>query len=230
MPILLHLETSTTVCSVCLSEEGKVLYELVDTNGQNHSELLGVFVQKALQEAKKLNKQPEAIAVGSGPGSYTGLRIGVSMAKGLCYGFSIPLIAINSLQIMAQGVVANHSIEEDAILCPMIDARRMEVYTALFSTNLETKKETWAEVLHAGSFEDMQDKKLYIFGNGAEKSIEIVQHPKMEFIPHVNPLASNMIPLAEKAYERKQFEDMAYFEPFYLKEFMTSIPKNKLAY
>jgi tRNA threonylcarbamoyladenosine biosynthesis protein TsaB len=230
MPILLHLETSTTVCSVCLSEEGKVLYELVDTNGQNHSELLGVFVQKALQEAKRLNKQPEAIAVGSGPGSYTGLRIGVSMAKGLCYGFSIPLIAINSLHIMAQGVVATHSITDDAVLCPMIDARRMEVYTAFFSPNLETIKETWAEVLHAGTFIDLQDKKLYIFGNGAEKSIEIVQHPTMEFIPHVYPLASNMIPLAEKAFEQKKFEDMAYFEPFYLKEFMTSIPKNKLAY
>lgn len=229
MPILLHLETSTTVCSVCLSENGKIVYEVVDDKGQNHSELLGVFVQKALQEAKKQHLQLDAVAVSSGPGSYTGLRIGVSMAKGLCYGFSIPLIAINSLKILAQGVVANHSIEHDAILCPMIDARRMEVYTAFFDARLNIQKPTWAEVLHADTFETLHDKKVYIFGNGAEKSIGIVQHPNIQLLPHQTPLASSMIVLAEEAFQQQQFEDMAYFEPFYLKEFMTSIPKNKLA-
>ena len=229
MPVILHLETSTTVCSVCLSENGKVLYEQIDTRGQNHSELLGLFVQSTLKEASLQQKTIDAVAVSSGPGSYTGLRIGVSMAKGLCYGFSIPLIGINSLQLIAQELLLKHTIPDNAILCPMIDARRMEVYTALYSASLETIKPTWAEIIEENSFAETHHVPLYIFGNGAAKCLDIVQHPAIIYVPDIYPKASTMIALAEKGFENKQFEDSAYFEPFYLKEFMISTPKNKFA-
>lgn len=224
--IILHIETSTNVCSVALSENGTSLFTKSNAYGMNHAALLSVFIAEALEVLKKVDKKLDAVAVSSGPGSYTGLRIGVSTAKGLCYGYSIPLIAVSTLEVLTAEALRALKSEEKALFCPMIDARRMEVYAAFYNAKGEIKREISADIITSDSYaEILENQPVYFFGNGADKCKTTLIHPNGRFIDNLVPLAENMIPFAEKAFAENRFEDVAYFEPFYLKEFQTTTPK-----
>ena len=226
--IILHIETSTQVCSVALSDNNNCIFSISNDEGMNHAALLSSFIQEALNLLKQLNKQLNAVAVSSGPGSYTGLRIGVSTAKGICYGLNIPLISISTLEIMTIAAKKQLNAERDDLFIPMIDARRMEVYDAIFDTDLKLLRPVTADIITAESFEEyLKNKRVYYFGNGAEKCKSLLQTTKAFFIEHIHPLAENMIEPAIQKFSEKKFEDVAYFEPFYLKEFQTTSPKIK---
>lgn len=223
--IILHIETSTNVCSVAVSENLNCVFSVSNTDGMNHAALLSLFIKDALDFLKAENKKPDAIAVSSGPGSYTGLRIGVSTAKGLCYGLDIPLIAVSTLEVMTVAAIA-HIGKTEAIFCPMIDARRMEVYAAFYETNMNLVREISADIIDNESYSEiLSEKSVYFFGNGADKCKTTITHPNALFIDNIVPLAENMITLALKAFEANKFVDVAYFEPFYLKEFHTTAKK-----
>lgn len=229
MAVILNLETSTPVCSVALSKDGAVIFNQQDFEGPSHTDKLGVFVQEALDFAEANELKVDAIAVSCGPGSYTGLRIGVSTAKGLCYGLNIPLIAIRSLEIMACALLFDPQIDEEALLCPMIDARRMEVFAAIYDRALHAVKPVSADIIDENSYSEFLEKQQVIFfGNGADKCRSILTHPHAIFKNDIHPLAQNMLALAEKAFRNEDFVDVAYFEPFYLKEFVATTPKNKV--
>ncbi|HBG40687.1 MAG TPA: tRNA (adenosine(37)-N6)-threonylcarbamoyltransferase complex dimerization subunit type 1 TsaB [Porphyromonadaceae bacterium] len=227
MAIILHIETSTQACSCALSRDGAVIVNREEFEGQKHAALLGVFVEDIMTYAREKQLTVDAVAVSSGPGSYTGLRIGVSEAKGLSYGLNVPLIAVPTHLLMASQV--QRRVEKDALLCPMIDARRMEVYAAFFDTLLNMVRPTAADIVTADSYAELLEQHtVYFFGNGADKCRQILTHPHAVFIPSVYPLASGMVALAEKAYAARDFVDTAYFEPFYLKEFVATVAKNKV--
>ncbi len=228
MACILHLETSTNVCSVALSDGGKTVFRKESYEGRAHAVLLGVYVEEALQAMRAGSLTLDAVAVGSGPGSYTGLRIGVSMAKGLCFGYEIPLISIPTLELLASTVVREHAPEAD-LFCPMLDARRMEVYTAVYDAAMRLVQPASAEVVTPSTYTGWQECGcVCFFGNGAAKCREVILPMNALFLENIHPLAANMIPLAEKAFAEKRFEDVAYFEPFYLKEFQATVPKNKV--
>ncbi len=223
---ILHIETSTTICSIALSRNGELLFEKTDTEGMKHAERLSPFVDEALQFLKSKNLKLDAVAVSAGPGSYTGLRIGTSTAKGLSYGFNIPLITIPSLEILCNAVISSHKIENDALLCPMLDARRMEVYTATYTNKLEIVDEVRPLIIDENAYQShLAHHKTYFFGNGASKTKDIITDKNAHFIDDVEVLAKNMISSAEQKYKENNFADVAYFEPIYLKEFMATIPK-----
>lgn len=229
MSCILHIETSTAVCSVAVSEDGQTIFVQEDLKGPSHAVSLGVFVDEALSFIDSRAIPLDAVAVSCGPGSYTGLRIGVSMAKGVCYGRNVPLIGIPTLEVLCVPVLLYHELPEDAWLCPMIDARRMEVYTALYDRALTMKQEISAEIIDENSFIDvLNEHPVYFFGNGAAKCREQITHRNAHFIDDIHPLAKMMFPLAEKAVARDDYKDVAYFEPFYLKEFVASLPTKKL--
>lgn len=229
MALILHIETSTTVCSVAVSENEKLLFYKEDTKGPSHASILGVFVQQAVEELKKYAIKPDAVTISAGPGSYTGLRIGVSEAKGLCYGWGIPLIAIETLSVLAFRLLHDKVIEAEALLCPMIDARRMEVYTCLLDTKLEKIEPTTASIIDESFYQkELENQKIYFFGNGAMKCSEVITSDNAIFVDGVYPRACDMVELANDAFASKQFVDVAYYEPFYLKEFVGTIPKNKV--
>lgn len=231
MPTILSIETSTSVCSVALSKDGGCLAEKTNFEGPSHATLLSVYVQEMLDFVKEKALKIDAIAVSCGPGSYTGLRIGVSTAKGLCYGLGIPLIAINTLEIMASTVKKSQAINDNTLLCPMIDARRMEVYTAFYNNKLATIRATSADIIDENSYADLlNDHKIMFFGNGADKCEPTLTHQNAIFLQEIHPIAKNMIILAETSLMAQRFEDVAYFEPFYLKEFVTTTPKEKLKF
>ncbi len=227
MAAILHIETATEVCSAALSIDGKLVMERVSDVDQSHSTLLGVFVEDIMKEVRKEGLQLDAVSVSSGPGSYTGLRIGVSQAKGLSYGLNIPLIVVPTHQVMAQQL--QYKANENSLLCPMIDARRMEVYATFFDHNLKVVRETSADIIDADSYADLLDKhEVFFFGNGAAKCKETLTHINARFVDGIKPLASAMITAADEAFAQSRFEDVAYFEPFYLKEFVATVPKNKV--
>ena len=229
MSKILNIETSTTVCSVCISEDAKCKCFRENFAGNNHSELIGVFTQEVLTEAGVEPKDLDAVALSIGPGSYTGLRIGTSFAKGLCYGSDLKLITIPTLKIIAQNAKEKYSIEDDALLCPMIDARRMEVYNCIYDASLGQVRETQPEIIDENSFaEILQNKKVYFCGNGAAKCKPFITHENAIFLDEVYPLANSMIALAEDAFSKNDFADVAYFEPFYLKAAHVTMPKNTL--
>ena len=229
MPILLHIETSTSVCSVALTRDGGVEFHKENYEGLAHARNLGPFVDQALAYAKKKNYTIDAVAVSCGPGSYTGLRIGVSQAKGLCFGLLVPLIAINTLEILTCSVMFGGQFDENALFCPMIDARRMEVYSAIYDAGLQAVKPVSADIIDEQSYRTFLDKQpVYFFGDGAAKCKEVLNHPNARFIDSVLPTAYDMMALAEMAYKRQDFKDVAYFEPFYLKEFVATTPKKKV--
>lgn len=226
MSKILHIETSTTVCSVCISENEICKHSRENFTGNNHSELIGVFVRDLLQESNLRPQDLDAVSLSIGPGSYTGLRIGTSFAKGLCYGSEIPLITIPTLKIIAQNALEKYNIEENALLCPMIDARRMEVYRCIYDTRLNEVSVTEPEIIDENSFaEILKDRKIYFCGNGAEKCKPFIKHKNAVFLSDVYPLATSMIKLANEAYNNKDFADLAYFEPFYLKAANVTMPK-----
>ncbi|MFR9166259.1 MAG: tRNA (adenosine(37)-N6)-threonylcarbamoyltransferase complex dimerization subunit type 1 TsaB [Dysgonomonas sp.] len=230
MPTILYIETATTVCSVALSVNEDVVFEQVETNGPSHATTLGVFVDNAIKFSRENNYILDAVAVSCGPGSYTGLRIGVSEAKGVCFGLNIPLIAVNTLQLMASGVVQRGLLpDEDILLCPMIDARRMEVYSAFYDKNLNIIREVRADIVDSESYTEYLDKnKVLFFGNGSEKCRDIINHKNATFLKNIYPLANEMVSLANESFNKQDFADVAYFEPFYLKEFVATTPKNKI--
>lgn len=230
MSCILNIETSINVCSVALSQDGVCLYEDVNMEGPSHAQVLAGYVKNAVSFADSHAIPIDAIAISKGPGSYTGLRIGVSEAKGVAYGRDAKLLSVPTLKLLTVPILLGHEeLPEDALLCPMIDARRMEVYCALYDRALNEVVQTQALVIGSDSFKDYLDKQpIYFMGNGADKCVETIQHPNAHFIKNIVPRAKNMIPLAEMAMAKEQFEDVAYFEPFYLKEFVATKSKKLL--
>lgn len=230
MSCILNIETSTNVCSVALSQDGVCLYEDVNMEGPSHAQVLAGYVKNAVSFADSHAIPIDAIAISKGPGSYTGLRIGVSEAKGVAYGRDTKLLSVPTLKLLTVPILLGHEeLPEDALLCPMIDARRMEVYCALYDRALNEVVQTQALVIDSDSFKEYLDKQpIYFMGNGADKCVETIQHPNAHFIKNIVPRAKNMIPLAEMAMAKEQFEDVAYFEPFYLKEFVATKSKKLL--
>lgn len=216
MELILCIETATKSCSVSLSQNGKTLQTIELVSDQySHSEKLTLFIEQILKNQQKSFSDLDAVAVSKGPGSYTGLRIGVSTAKGICYAIDKPLISISTLETMAYDMSLQYP---EAIYCPMLDARRMEVYCAFYG-NIESDIE--AKVLDQNSFKEELDKhSIIFFGDGSDKFKEIIDHPNAKFVDSVFPSATNMGVLAQLAFQNKKFEDVAYFEPFYLKDFV----------
>ena len=229
MACILHIETSTDVCSVAVSEDAQVIFQQDDHSGPNHAERLGTMVDEALSFTDSHAIPFDAVAVSCGPGSYTGLRIGVSMAKGVCYGRNLKLIAVPTLELMCVPLLLGEKIEEGALLCPMLDARRMEVYAALYDRALKPVRDIQADIVDAATYREWLDRQpVYFFGNGAKKCIDVIGHPNARYIDGVEPLAKWMMPLAERRFLQEQFEDVAYFVPFYLKDFVAKMPKKLL--
>ena len=231
MANILCIETATTACSVTLNRDGDILSVKETAEKNAHSAKLTLFIDEILKDNNLVFSDLDAVAVSKGPGSYTGLRIGVSTAKGLCYALDIPLIAINTLQSLAWGVVKKHTDGKSGpgtLFCPMIDARRMEVYAAVYNSNLKEVRETRADIIETGSFSDYLDKsRVFFFGDGAGKCKGTIIHPNAVFEDGIFPSAANMSILAHQKFQQKQFEDVAYFEPFYLKDFIAGIPRVK---
>ena len=216
MAIILNIETATKNCSVSLSKNGKTLFckEQAD-QGYSHAEKLHVFIDEVIKECQVDIKEINAVAVSKGPGSYTGLRIGVSAAKGLCYALNIPLIAIDTLEILASKVNQN-----DGLIVPMLDARRMEVYSAVFNRDKKIVSETKAEILDENSYAHVNEK-IYFLGDCQEKCKTVLTKSNFQFLPEIIfPSANEMSELSFQKFIAKEFEDVAYFEPFYLKDFL----------
>ena len=226
MSCILAIETSTEVCSVALGQDGDTIFEKVCEENNAHTRHLATFVDEALSFANSHAIPLDAVAITEGPGSYTGLRIGTSTAKGICYGFNIPLITIPTLKMLCVRPLLYEELDEDALLCPMIDARRMEVYAAIYDRSLRNIRETQADIIDETSYADYLEKQpIYFFGNGAEKCIDIIKHPNARFISNIKASAKSMLPLAELAIAKNDFADVAYFEPYYLKEFVATKAK-----
>jgi len=229
MACILHIETSTSVCSVAASEDGQCIFHEEDRTGPNHAERLGTFVDEALSFIDSHAIPLDAVAVSCGPGSYTGLRIGVSMAKGVCYGRDARLLSVETLKLLTVPVLLREDLPDDALLCPMIDARRMEVYAAIYDRSLKEVRGTQADIVDSQTYTEWLDRQpVYFFGNGAAKCAETIIHPNAHFIEGIEPLAKWMMPLAEQKYLKEQYEDVAYFVPFYLKDFVAKTPKKLL--
>lgn len=226
MAVILNIETSTEVCSAALTAEGMVLCHNEDFQGRNHAALLSGFVKRCLDHAREHEMKLDAVAVSLGPGSYTGLRIGLSEAKGLAYALDIPLIGVSTLQLLAVHAMFNADLDPDVLLAPMIDARRMEVYTAVYDFALQEIMKPQPLILDESSyFDELARAKVAFFGNGSEKARKVITSPDAIFIPDVVPLASDMIALAERSYARREFIDLAYSTPEYLKDFQAIKPK-----
>jgi len=226
---ILQIDTATTVCSVALAKDGKTTAVKQVDQRNIHAEVITVFIDELLAETGSHYKDIDAIAVSCGPGSYTGLRIGISTAKGLCFALDKPLIAIETLESMAHGIIDNPALLSSfnfqlstPLLCPMIDARRMEVYTAIFNTNGKNIVPTAAEIIDEHSFADLlKNNQILFFGDGAEKCREVLGHnPNAQFLPGFTNSATHLSKKAAEKFARKDFEDVAYFEPFYLKDFI----------
>ena len=217
MSYILNIETATTNCSVSLSKEGEILVLKEDYNtNYSHAESLHMFIEEVIIASKIKPSQIDAIAVSKGPGSYTGLRIGVSAAKGLCYALNKPLISVATLQSLANQVTIN-----DGIIVAMLDARRLEVYSAIFDKNHNKIRETKAQILDENSFKDYLEKgKVYFIGDGVEKTKTLIKHPNAIYIKDKLPSAKEMSKLSYDKYKKNDIEDVAYFEPYYLKDFI----------
>lgn len=232
MATILEIETSGSVCSAALTSDGMVLAHREDFEGRNHATLLSGFVKYCLDYGREHEIKLDAVAVSVGPGSYTGLRIGLSEAKGLAYALDIPLIGIDTLQLLATRVMFSaNEIDRDTVFVPMIDARRMEVYTAAYDMGLTELIKPCAMILDENSFSDIKKsgRPMLYFGSGAEKAKGLFANaPRAQYVPDVEAVAVDMIALAEMAYVRRQFIDVAYSTPSYLKEFQATTPKHKV--
>lgn len=229
MSTILHIETSTEVCSVAVSEDSHVIFQQEDHSGPNHAERLGTMVDEAMSFTDSHAIPFDAVAVSCGPGSYTGLRIGVSMAKGICYGRELKLIGVPTLELLCVPVLLREMVEEEALLCPMLDARRMEVYAAVYDRSLKPVRAISADIVTADTYRQYLDAHpVYFFGNGAKKCMDTIGHPNARLIEGIEPLAKWMQPLAERRLLNGQTEDVAYFVPYYLKDFVAKKPKDVL--
>jgi tRNA threonylcarbamoyladenosine biosynthesis protein TsaB len=236
MALILNIETATPVCSVALSRDGKLASLRDSTDEKSHATSLTIFIRQLLEENGITADQLDAISVGMGPGSYTGLRIGASVAKGLAFGSSIPVVGIPTLEALTIGFLLSHAkeiagfaSERNVLLCPMLDARRMEVYTALYDIALNEISPVEAKILDPESFRDLLENQIIcFFGTGSNKATDLLLHPNARFFKGVELSAAYQSELAEARFNNQDFLDTAYFEPHYLKEFIASIPKNKV--
>ncbi len=236
MPVILNIETATPLCSVSLAFDGRVTSQRETLEEKSHAARLTVFIEEILHAEGLKIKDLDAIAVGKGPGSYTGLRIGVSTAKGLCYGANLPLIAIGTLKTLFNQAIAGSlaqneqaEVKENALFCPMIDARRMEVFTCLYHASGEEEETVSAKIIDRDTFSHLlASRRIYFFGSGMDKCRQILAHPNAAFLEDIFPHAKAMVALSEDSYRKSQFENLAYFEPFYLKDFVATRPKNSL--
>ena len=228
---ILALETSTTVCSVALLVGNEVISFRESMEANSHAASLTVFIDEVMKESGMPYNHLNAIAVSEGPGSYTGLRIGVSVGKGLAYSLSIPLIAVSTLQTMALSLIHNYlsTIPLNASLVPMIDARRMEVYSAIYNAQGSEIRKVEAQIIDELSFsEELAKGAMLFFGNGSDKCKPVLIHPNAHFPSDIVPHAKDMVWIAQEKFQKNEYVDLAYFEPFYLKDFMVSLPKNKV--
>lgn len=224
MALILNLETATKTCSVALAKDGNlVTFKEATSEGYSHAEQLNLFIEEVMHTAGYGLKEVDAIAVSAGPGSYTGLRIGTSTAKGICYALDKRLIAVNSLKALAAQLDLNQSDK----LIPMFDARRMEVYSAVYDSALNEVSATDAVVIDESSFSDIEGT-IHYFGPGAQKCSDVLNAEKFNYVPNVEVSAKGMMQLSEQLFQQGQFEDVAYFEPAYLKDFVAGKPKKLL--
>ncbi len=243
MACRLHIETSTQQCSGAVSDDSQVIYHEESNRqpapsdpdqrtahmGSGSAERLGSMVDEALSFTDNHAIPFDAVAVSCGPGSYTGLRIGVSMAKGVCFGRDLKLIAVPTLELLCVPVLLHKELPDDAVLCPMLDARRMEVYAGLYERSLRPVRDVQADVVTADTYRQWLDQRpVYFFGNGAAKCMDTINHPNAHLIEGIEPVARWMQPLAERRLLNGQTEDVAYFEPFYLKDYVAKMPRNPL--
>jgi tRNA threonylcarbamoyladenosine biosynthesis protein TsaB len=235
-PLILHIETATDICSVAISEGARQLSLIESGQERSHARLLNAFIRQSASEAGRKLKELDAVAVSKGPGSYTGLRIGVSTAKGIAYALEIPLLATGTLEMMAAGALSHRAIKElfnihgdQLLLCPMLDARRMEVYAGFYTAGNIPFREVSADIIEQDSYHQiLESRPVCFFGNGAEKCKPVLQHPNAFFIEGIHPTAASMIERVHQKYQQQQFEDVAYFEPFYLKDFISTVPRKKV--
>ena len=231
MSCILHIETSSQMCSVAVSEDSQVIYhdESESTEKGASAERLGTMIDAAMSFTDNHAIPFDAVAVSGGPGSYTGLRIGVSMAKGICFGRDLKLISVPTLELLCVPVLLRDVLPDDALLCPMLDARRMEVYSAVYDRALHEVRGVQADVVSADTYREWLDQRpVYFFGPGAKKCMDIIQRPNAHLIDDIQPVARWMQPLAERRLLNGQTEDVAYYEPFYLKDFVAKLPRDLL--
>lgn len=231
MAVILNIDTTTAVCSAAVTAEGMILCHDEDFNGRNHAALLSGFIKKCLDFIAERELKLDAVAVSLGPGSYTGLRIGLSEAKGLAYALDIPLIGVNTLELMATRVMfSTDYVDPESILVPMIDARRMEVFTAAYDFGLNELMTPGPLILDADSYSELlaTGRPVLFFGDGSAKAADVIKAPNAVFVPDVVPLAVDMVALAERNFARREFIDLAYSTPLYLKEFQATKPKSLL--
>lgn len=227
MALILNIETSSIVCSVSLAKNGKILGLKETSEEKSHASLLTIYVDDLLKENNFKITDLDAVAVSEGPGSYTGLRIGVSTAKGICFGIEKPLIAVPTLYCLANSVLNTIKVTANSLLCPMIDARRMEIYTAFYNSKAERVSEIKPLIIDENSFvEEIKNHEIIVFGTGAEKCKTVFKN-NVQFIDNVLPSATFMCEISEKYFNKNEFVDVAYFEPFYLKEFMVTTSKKE---
>lgn len=231
--MVICIETATNLCSVALISRGGVISLKENNDLKSHASMLTVFIDEALKDNGIKARDLEAIAVGKGPGSYTGLRIGVSVAKGIAYAASIPLVGVGTTLSMFWGMAGRieeiTGDRENTLFCPMIDARRMEVYNAVYDSQGNTEKEISADIIREDSFADIpESKKIIFFGDGAAKCKEVIRRKNVYFHHDFRISASHMLKPVYQAIDNRHFEDVAYFEPFYLKDFITSIPRKNI--
>jgi tRNA threonylcarbamoyladenosine biosynthesis protein TsaB len=235
-PLIVHIETATDICSVALSEGNHPLALAESGPERSHATLLNAFIRKVVAESDRDLAQIDAIAISKGPGSYTGLRIGVSTAKGIAYALKKPLLATGTLENMAYGARDLEEIKSlmagfgnKLLICPMLDARRMEVYSAFYTLEMIPYREVAADIVDSQSYGDIfKTHHVCFLGNGADKIQEVLKHPHAHFIQGFHSSAQHMIEPVLQRYKSQQFEDVAYFEPFYLKDFIATIPKKKV--
>ena len=235
MALIINLETATRICSVALASDGNILGLKQSDEEKSHASSLTLFVEDLLKKQSLKATNLDAIAVSKGPGSYTGLRIGVSTAKGLTYALGKPLIGIATLSSLSYGAAQNPAVKElvsnktQVLFCPMLDARRMEVYTALYKPDGEIVEHVSAKIIDKNSYNKILDQySILFFGNGSGKCRDIIHHSNAHFLEGIECSAGFMVEQSEKAYQQKKFENVAYFEPFYLKDFVATIPKRKV--
>jgi tRNA threonylcarbamoyladenosine biosynthesis protein TsaB len=227
MALILSLETATSVCSAALYDNDKLLANEEYHVPQSTASQLSVLIDQLFNRTGRQPSQLNAVAVSAGPGSYTGLRIGVATGKGFCYALNIPLIAINTLELMAYQFASQNVLSGSELLCPMLDARRMEVYTLLAAADLRIIESTEAKVIDESSYQSWLEKnKILFFGNGSDKCKEMIRHENAVFISGIIPSAAKLGEMAFRKYNFKQFEDLAAYEPYYLKDFMVKKPKS----
>lgn len=230
MATILNIETSGNICSVAISKDGAIEYQLEDTEGMKHAERLAPFIEKCIRKLDEKKDRLDAVAVSIGPGSYTGLRIGLSAAKGLCFSRDIPLIGVSTLKLLAVKMMFRFDLDlqGDEILLPMIDARRMEVYTAAYNFKLQEIIAPQPLILTDNCFDKISSSRVIIGGDGSEKSKSVLNLPNAVWVANLNPHARDMMALSEKAFRENDFLDVAYATPEYLKDYQATKPSNKV--